>query len=122
MTKVSEHFSWNEFKCKNGQEVPDNLVHNAVALATALERIREEVKQPLTLSSVYRAPEYNTLIGGAKRSQHLECKAADIVSDNPEKLYGIIKGLIKSGNIPQGGLGKYKTFVHYDIRGYKARW
>ena len=33
-----------------------------------------------------------------------------------------IEALIELEYIPEGGLGIYNTFVHYDIRGYKARW
>jgi hypothetical protein len=34
----------------------------------------------------------------------------------------IIENLIAQGKIIEGGVGIYPTFVHYDIRGTKARW
>jgi hypothetical protein len=50
--------------------------------------------------------------------------AGDIVSEKytPVQLRAIIEKLIKEGKMKQGGLGAYKTFTHYDIRGVKARW
>ena len=37
-------------------------------------------------------------------------------------LHKLILQLIIDGKIPQGGVGLYNSFVHYDIRGSKARW
>jgi len=39
-----------------------------------------------------------------------------------EILYQHIEDAISNGEMLQGGLGLYDTFVHYDIRGTKARW
>ena len=51
-------------------------------------------------------------------------KAADIVVEgvNPEVVVQIIEKLIAQGKLKQGEVGIYDTFVHYDIRGSKARW
>jgi uncharacterized protein YcbK (DUF882 family) len=63
-------------------------------------------------------------VGGEPGSKHLEAMAGDIVSEKytPVQLRAIIEKLIKEGKMKQGGLGAYKTFTHYDIRGVKARW
>ena len=37
-------------------------------------------------------------------------------------LHTIILGLILDGTIPDGGVGLYDTFVHYDQRTKPARW
>ena len=37
-------------------------------------------------------------------------------------VYDVVESLISEGLISEGGLGLYKTFIHYDIRGTKARW
>ena len=78
----------------------------------------------MIIISGYRTLEYNTKIGGAKRSLHLTAKAADIVVPGLTSLEvrDIILDLIKEGKISKGGVGIYPTFVHYDVRGYKARW
>ena len=58
------------------------------------------------------------------KSQHCLCKAADVKVKGytPLEVYEAIEHLISIGKMKQGGLGKYNTFTHYDIRGVKARW
>ena len=46
--------------------------------AAGLERIRAIVGQPLFVTSGYRSPQINALIGGSKNSQHCHGEAADI--------------------------------------------
>jgi uncharacterized protein YcbK (DUF882 family) len=55
---------------------------------------------------------------------HVKGKAADIVVQGytPTQLAAVIFKLIEEKKIRQGGVGIYPTFVHYDIRGTKARW
>jgi hypothetical protein len=48
--------------------------------AAVLDPLREAVQSSITISSGYRGPELNARIGGAKKSQHMEGKAADIQS------------------------------------------
>jgi uncharacterized protein YcbK (DUF882 family) len=86
--------------------------------------LREELGRPIIVISGYRSPDYNTKIKGAKRSQHLFAKAADIVVPGMTSLEvrdTIIK-LIKEGKMRKGGVGIYPTFTHYDVRGFNARW
>jgi uncharacterized protein YcbK (DUF882 family) len=54
----------------------------------------------------------------------LKAKAADITTKNktPKQLAAIIEKLIAQKKMKQGGLGIYAGFIHYDIRGAKARW
>ena len=33
-----------------------------------------------------------------------------------------IERLIREGKMEDGGMGRYSTFVHYDVRGSRARW
>jgi hypothetical protein len=41
---------------------------------------------------------------------------------SPAEVKNVIELLISEGRMEQGGIGLYPTFVHYDIRGEKARW
>ncbi len=124
--KITGHFTLDEFKCKDGTEVPEDFRGYTMALATCLERIRAEFNAPIQVISAYRTPEYNKRCGGSKNSQHLLGKAADIrisgitVAD----LASTVERLIEEGAIIQGGIGTYpkQNFVHYDIRGNRARW
>ncbi len=122
---VTDHFKWSEFDCSDGTQVPKKYRDNVIKLAKNLEVLREFLGgYPLTINSGYRTTSYNKKIGGASRSQHLTAKAADVVSaqHTPNKIANTIEYLIKKGRMTQGGLGRYNTFTHYDIRGIKARW
>ena len=69
--------------------------------------------------------EYNNSIkGSSKKSQHILGKAADISIKglSPLEVYNVIERLIENGDMLQGGLGLYDSFIHYDIRGERARW
>ena len=76
------------------------------------------------MTNAYRCESHNQKVGGAVYSQHLLGKAADIQISGykPREVFNIIESLIEQGDLLQGGLGLYNTFVHYDIRGTKARW
>jgi uncharacterized protein YcbK (DUF882 family) len=122
--RITENFSLSEFDCKDGTELPTALLPNVLDLADNLQVLRDYLGVPISINSAYRTLEYNRKIGGSTKSQHLLGKAADIVveSKSPEEVANIIKYLISEGKMMQGGLKAYKTFTHYDIRGYKARW
>ena len=123
--KLSKNFSLSEFECNDGSETPKEVVVNLQLLAEQLQILRDFIGKPITINSGYRSPHYNdVVIKGAKRSQHKLGTAADIRVEgvSPREIHGIISELIKDGRMKEGGLGKYSSFTHYDIRGTKARW
>jgi uncharacterized protein YcbK (DUF882 family) len=124
VTPLTENFSIEEFACKDGTPVPENLACNVQLLAENLQVLRDYLDAPIHVNSGYRTESYNKKIGGAKRSQHLLAKAADITTKHktPKQLAAIIEKLIKEGKMKQGGIGVYKGFVHYDVRGRGDRW
>lgn len=121
--RVSKYFNREEFDCRDGTPVPDNLCCNVVTVANQLDVIREELGKPIFVLSGYRTPKYNKAVGGATQSQHLKANASDIVTKfhTPKQIHAAIEKLIKEKKIKNGGLGLYKTFVHYDI-GPVRRW
>ena len=123
--QITPNFSRSEFDCKDGTKVPPEYMENLERLCKNLEVLREYVKKPVKISgSGYRTREHNENVGGVSRSLHLTAKAADISVEgcSGKALYNIIEQLIKSGRMEQGGLGMYDGWVHYDIRGNRARW
>ena len=121
---MTKNFSKEEFDCNDGSEMPINIYHNMVKVANQLQILRDELKKPIHINSAYRSEEYNASIGGVKDSQHIMGRAADIVIKGmtPIEVSEVIEDLIEKGDMLQGGIGIYSSFVHYDIRGTKARW
>lgn len=122
--RLENNFSLHEFKCRDGTEVPPEYLNNVKELAQNLQVLRDFLGKPIIIISAYRTLDYNTKIGGAKRSLHLVAKAADIIVPGmpSEEVHRTILSLIKDGKMKQGGLGIYPTFTHYDVRGWTARW
>ena len=76
-TKLTKNFRYGEFWC-NGIEPPVRYRGNIQKLADELQKLRDIVKRPIVITSGYRTVKHNKNIGGAKNSQHLYGKAADI--------------------------------------------
>ena len=125
ITWITDHFRLDEFRCSDGTPVPERYYENVAQLCRELEVIRAEYKRPVTILSGYRSPAYNKKVGGAKNSFHMKGMAADIVVAGipAPVLYTRIDRMMTSlGLLHNGGLGKYKNFVHVDIRAVPARW
>lgn len=122
--KITEHFSREEFGSHDGAEVPDALLPNLRKLCAALEVVRARLDVPITIVSGYRSPSWNIKVGGAAKSEHCNATAADIAAHplSPSQVRDVILGLIADKAIPQGGVGIYAGWVHYDVRGVPARW
>lgn len=121
---LTENFSISEYQSKDGAETPLELIPNIRENAENLQVLRDELNAPIRINSGYRSPAHNKWVGGAINSQHLTGKASDIVvyGYKPFEVYQTIERLIYDGKMKQGGLSCYNTFVHYDVRGIKARW
>ena len=122
--QVTKNFNLNEFNSKCGRPMPENIKKNIIELIHNLQVIRDEVKVPISITSGYRSPEHNAKVKGAKDSQHVKGTAVDfkVQGLTPKQVAVIVERLIKEGKIKQGGIGIYPSWVHYDIRGVKARW
>lgn len=114
--QITPHFKVREFRCKDGGDA----VFVSLRLAELLEQIRVHFGAAVTINSAYRTPSHNAKVGGTSRSQHLYGLAADIkvagvspavVADYAEQLLG-----------SHGGVGRYSTFTHIDVRADKSRW
>lgn len=122
--KLTENFHLKEFQSKDGSDFPPQVISNIESLAKALQIIRNTLKAKITITSGYRSPEHNRKVGGAQNSTHVRGLAADfkVSGKKPTDVVMVIEQLIAAGRIPQGGLKAYSTWIHYDIRGERARW
>lgn len=114
--QITPHFKVREFRCYDNT----NIIFIAEDLVKLLEEVRIEVSAPIIINSGYRTPAHNKKVGGATNSYHMLGVAADISCARipVQKLYDICAARLNGW----GGLGKYKSFVHVDIRPTKSRW
>src|SRR5690606_25195101 len=83
------------------------------------ELIRAIGNRPIIINSGYRCPTHNRNVGGAKNSQHMYGKAADIRAKDmsPRTLEKFADTIFANGGVGMGGA----TIVHVDTMGNKAR-
>jgi uncharacterized protein YcbK (DUF882 family) len=122
--KINEFFTWEEAMCRDGTPVPNELQIDVRTQAAYMRVIRRYFDAPVKITSWFRTPAYNTVVGGEVKSKHLLGIACDftVKGFKPAAVADVLEGLIRIKAIPEGGLGRYKTFTHYDSRGVRARW
>lgn len=122
--RLTKNFTQREFRSRDGAKMPLDVLENIKELSCNLQVLRDFLGESIKVNSGYRSEAHNEAVGGVKTSKHTKGLAADIrVKDlDTDDLYLIIEALIKQGDMQEGGLGVYDTFVHYDIRGTRARW
>jgi len=124
--QISPNFKLREFRStdsryKEGEEdklPPKEFLPRIKLLAKNLEVIRAEFNRPVRIISGYRSPYKNKKVDGAKDSQHMQGRAADIMIKGVSSLdvfLGVVR-LVKAGKIQIGGIGLYPKFVHIDVR------
>ena len=98
-----------------------HLIPYAVQLCRVLCDLRAAVRpMPVLVNSWYRSRLYNHRIGGVRNSMHLTCGAADVtkVGFTPDEVADILEN---HPDADKFGIGRYKNFVHLDIRGMLGR-
>ena len=121
--RLAPDFKVRELRCKDGSD--EILVDEA--LTVVLQCIREHFGKAVTITSGYRTPAHNAKVGGAKSSQHLLGRAADI------RVQGVsvedVAAYAESLMPDWGGVGRYPVkagratgWVHVDTRAENARW
>lgn len=115
-TYISKNFRVREFRCQDGSDV----VFIESDLVDILQKIRDHFGKAVTITSAFRTASHNKKVGGATYSQHLYGKAADI------KVSGVAANVVADFAetlMPStGGIGRYSTFTHVDVRSIKSRW
>lgn len=118
-----EEFTTSETAIRKGiDNIPsDEIIANIIFLCSnVLEPLEELINKQIIISSGYRSEELNSEIGGAKNSQHVEGKAADIkVKDiSTEDLFQIIiKSEIEYDQIIQ----EFDRWIHISYNKGKNR-
>jgi len=86
--KLTEHFTREEMEhsataIRYGvdNKCPNELLDNMTAVAMTLEKIRAHYGKPIHVTSCYRSPACNRLVGGSPTSAHRFAFAADFEVD-----------------------------------------
>ena len=88
MTRLTPHFTLEEFTFSQtaARKGIDNTPHegildNLCILANGMENVRSLLNAPIYVSSGYRCPELNDLLGSKRTSQHTQGLACDFTSN-----------------------------------------
>ena len=88
MTRLTPHFTLEEFTFSQtaARKGIDNTPHegildNLCILANGMEDVRNLLNAPIHVSSGYRCPELNDLLGSKRTSQHTQGLACDFTSN-----------------------------------------
>ena len=88
MTRLTPHFTLEEFTFSQtaARKGIDNTPHegildNLCILANGMEDVRNLLNAPIHVSSGYRCPELNDLLGSKRTSQHTKGLACDFTSN-----------------------------------------
>lgn len=122
--KLTKNFYLYELDCKDGSLLPAKFIKNALKVCENLEILRAVFDAPIVVTCCYRSEAHNKKVRGVKNSQHLTASAIDfnVKKTDTHHVYETLLSLIKSGKMQKGGVGLYSNFVHYDARGFNARW
>jgi uncharacterized protein YcbK (DUF882 family) len=128
--RLSKHFTVEEFDCRDGTKVKPREYKGLSRLCRLyLEPLRAKYGR-VRVNSGYRTRRYNASIGGASNSYHIydahdgHDQAADITCTRgtPREWHATLNAIRRNKRGGKGGLGLYGTFVHVDLRDYKADW
>lgn len=112
MGDLTKNFSRSEFACKDGCGF-DGI---DVGLVNDLQKVRDRVNRPISVSSGCRCAKHNAATpGSAKTSSHMAGLAIDITCISPEERYGLLVALgslIHAGEITVLQIELCPTWIH----------
>lgn len=89
---------------------PESVVANLDRLMDTLDHVRESIRARVIVTSGYRSPRVNRLIGGSATSAHMDGRAADIIAPRFGTPFELARFL---RNLPS---------LHYDQLIYEGDW
>lgn len=120
--RISRDFTWEEMTYS--RVAVENGVLNEPSFEVRLlmielvkrllQPLRVAYGKPIAITSGYRSPEVNRLVGGVPSSQHVKGEAADCYVPDPKVLLDVL--LFSKLPFDQAILYKQKKFLHLSLR------
>jgi uncharacterized protein YcbK (DUF882 family) len=111
VTKLTEHFSKEEFDCQCGCGNGDIIISEN--LVFELECVRVHYGKPMRINSGIRCLSHNRKIGSRDTSSHIKGLAVDISCNNMGTRLKLVKHLLRDGEFTR--IGFHREFIHVDI-------
>ena len=109
MTKLTEHFTKEEFDCQCGCGNGDIVISEK--LVWELECVRVHYGKPMRITSGIRCLSHNRNIGSRDTSSHIKCLAADVGCVNMDDRHKMLSIFLKYFK----RVGVHKEFIHVDV-------
>ena len=114
-----KEFTQSDIAKKNGiDNTPDELTWQRIHELRdyVLNPAREQLGKPIYITSGYRSPKLNNLVGGASNSQHVTGEAADITTRNLARNRQLFAILAAMNNFDQLIWEKGGEWIHVSFR------
>jgi len=97
VTKMS--LTQQEYLRASTEPVPEELLSNIQELLRRMNALRQLYSRAMVVSSGYRSPDHNLMIGGAPNSKHLTGQAIDILDPTKRLAHWILNNLDTLANL-----------------------
>ena len=111
MTKLTDHFSKEEFDCQCGCGNGDIVISEN--LVFQLECVRIHYGKPMRINSGIRCLSHNKKIGSRDTSSHIKGLAVDISCGDMRTRLELVKKLLRDGEFER--IGFHRDFIHVDV-------
>jgi zinc D-Ala-D-Ala carboxypeptidase len=119
----AEDWPWASFSPREMASKGEGALKTDSNAMDMLQSLRDDLGQPMLVTSAYRSPAHNRSVGGARASKHLDATAFDIRMDNfdPHVFEAAARkaGFLGFGYYPKSG------FMHIDTgpaRSWGTHW
>ena len=111
MTKLTDHFTKEEFDCQCGCGNGDIVISEN--LVFQLECVRIHYGKPMRINSGIRCLSHNRKIGSRDTSSHIKGLAADIGCTDMRTRLELVKKLLRDGEFER--IGFHRDFILVDV-------
>ena len=111
MTKLTEHFTKEEFDCQCGCGNGDIVISEH--LVNELECVRVHYGKPMRINSGIRCLSHNRKIGSRDTSSHIKGLAVDIGCRDMGTRLKLVKHLLRDAEFTR--IGFHREFIHVDV-------